>query len=356
MLALRFCLLVSFCLPLIAQANPVPVSVATVEMQKPVRELLINGTLAADQSARLSASVAGLVSKLNVDIGSQVESGDVLLTLDAEINRLTLQQAKASHKQQATTLADLQRQLDEASSLIARRSIAASEVRSLESQVEASKAALAASQAEVGRQQALLQRHTLKAPFPGVISAKLTEVGEWVVPGTPVLELVGTGSLHADFAVPQRYYSQINTGTPLTIRQENAGAQTRATGERTMAAKITAIVPVNDPAARTFTLRASLDAKDLTPGMAVFGNLAIQAPNAEPVVPRDALLRDVQGNVSVWVVVTDNDKAVAQRRAIKVRSGQSDPVIVLEGLSKGDQVVIRGNEGLRDGDRVQVTR
>ncbi|WP_197477314.1 efflux RND transporter periplasmic adaptor subunit, partial [Alcanivorax sp. HI0044] len=74
MLALRFCLLVSFCLPLITQANPVPVSVATVEMQKPVRELLINGTLAADQSARLSASVAGLVSKLNVDIGSRVES------------------------------------------------------------------------------------------------------------------------------------------------------------------------------------------------------------------------------------------------------------------------------------------
>ncbi len=114
--------------------------------------------------------------------------------------------------------------------------------------------------------------------------------------------------------------------------------------------------PMNDPAARTFTLRASLDAKDLTPGMAVFGNLAIQAPNAEPVVPRDALLRDVQGNVSVWVVVMDGDKAVAQRRAIKVRSGQSDPVIVLEGLSKGDQVVIRGNEGLRDGDRVRVAR
>lgn len=356
MLALRFCLLVSLCLPLITLANPVPVSVSTVKMHKPVRELLINGTLAADQSARLSASVAGLVSNLSVDIGSQVGSGDVLLTLDAEINRLTLQQAKASHKQQATTLADLQRQLDEASSLIARRSIAASEVRSLESQVEASKAALAASQAEVGRQQALLQRHTLKAPFSGVISAKLTEVGEWVVPGTPVLELVGTGSLHADFAVPQRYYSQINADTPLTIRQENAGTQAQTTGERTMAAKITAIVPVNDPAARTFTLRASLDAKGLTPGMAVFGNLAIQAPNAEPVVPRDALLRDVQGNVSVWVVVMDNDKPVAQRRAIKVRPGQSDPVIVLEGLSKGDQVVIRGNEGLRDGDRVQVTR
>lgn len=354
MLAFRCCLFLALCLPLLAAADPSPVSVATVKMQKPVRELLINGTLAADQAARLSASVSGLVSNLSVDIGSRVDAGDLLLALDSELVRLTLQQARASHKQQATTLADLQRQLDEASSLIARRSIAASEVRSLESQVEAAKAALAASQADVGRQQALLQRHTLKAPFPGVISAKLTEVGEWVVPGTPVLELVGTQALHADFAVPQRYFSQIDTRTPLTIRQEDVGSQT--TGEQAMVATITAIVPVNDPAARTFTLRASLDGnKGLTPGMAVFGNLAIQSPNAEPVVPRDALLRDVQGNVSVWVAVSDNGEQIARRRAIKVRPGQSDPVIVQEGLSKGDVVVVRGNEGLRDGDRIQVT-
>ena len=211
MLAFRCCLFLALCLPLLATADPSPVSVATVKMQKPVRELLINGTLAADQAARLSASVSGLVSNLSVDIGSRVDAGDLLLALDSELVRLTLQQARASHKQQATTLADLQRQLDEASSLIARRSIAASEVRSLESQVEAAKAALAASQADVGRQQALLQRHTLKAPFPGVISAKLTEVGEWVVPGTPVLELVGTHALHADFAVPQRYFCLLYT-------------------------------------------------------------------------------------------------------------------------------------------------
>ncbi len=111
-------------------------------------------------------------------------------------------------------------------------------------------------------------------------------------------------------------------------------------------------------------LRASLPSKGLTPGMAVFGNLSIQSSNAEPVVPRDALLRDVQGNVSVWLAVINADRnadgnadeLVARRRAIKVRPGQSDPVIVLEGLRKGDKVVVRGNEGLRDGDRIQVTR
>ncbi len=347
---LRVLLLSLLVLPPLA-LSATPVTVASVEMKQPVRELLINGTLSADQTARLSASVSGLVSRVKADIGDSVEAGAVLLELDSELTRLALQQAQAIYQQQQAMLNDGNRRLNEASSL--KRSIAASEIRSLEAEVEVAKASLAASQAEVARQRALLKRHTLSAPFAGVISAKLSEVGEWVVPGTPVLELVGTQALHADFAVPQRYYSQIDMQTPLTIRQEDTGTQR---SEQGMAGTITAIVPVNDPTARTFTLRASLDAKGLTPGMSVFGNLAIQSPNAEPVVPRDALLRDVQGNVSVWRVVTENGEAIAQRRAIKVRPGQSDPVIVLDGLSEGDQVVIRGNEGLRDGDRVQVTR
>lgn len=176
-----------------------------------------------------------------------------------------------------------------------------------------------------------------------------------------MLELVGSNTLHADFAVPQRYFSQISRETPLTIRLESASiSRTDSAPQTEIPAEITAIVPVNDPSARTFVLRASLPSQGLTPGMAVFGNLSIQSSRAEPVVPRDALLRDVQGNVSVWLAVVNADgnadELVARRRAIKVRPGQSDPVIVLEGLRKGDKVVVRGNEGLRDGDRIQVTR
>lgn len=103
-------------------------------------------------------------------------------------------------------------------------------MRSLESEVEAAKAALAASHADVGRQQALLERHTLNAPFAGVISAKLTEAGEWVSPGMAVFELVGSTDLHADFAVPQRYFSQLSLATPLTIRVENSPTNTTVCG------------------------------------------------------------------------------------------------------------------------------
>ncbi|WP_290525173.1 efflux RND transporter periplasmic adaptor subunit [Alcanivorax sp.] len=227
-------------------------------------------------------------------------------------------------------------------------------MRSLESEVEAAKAALAASHADVGRQQALLERHTLNAPFAGVISAKLTEAGEWVSPGMAVFELVGSTDLHADFAVPQRYFSQLSLATPLTIRVENS--PTNSLQNSAIAADITTIVPVSDPSARTFVIRASVPAKGLTPGMAVFGSLAIQSSEKQPVIPRDSLLRNAQGNVSVWVAEEADEGLVARRKVIRIRPGQSDPVIVTDGLSAGDRVVIRGNESLRDGDLIQVAR
>ncbi|MFT6340619.1 MAG: RND family efflux transporter MFP subunit [Alcanivorax sp.] len=342
----RVVLLMSFAVPALADDRK-PVSVATVSLSRSQDALLVNGTLVADRAARLSASVSGLVSKLLVNIGDQVDAGAPLIELDAELNRLELQRARANYQQQQATLADARRRLEEANSLVAKRSIAASEVRSLESEVQVAKSSLAASQAEVARQQALLERHTLRAPFGGVISAKLTEVGEWLTPGSTVFELVGSNELHADFAVPQRYFPQISRDTSLEVWLDDED-------NKPMGAKITAIVPVNDPTARTFTVRASIDEKGLTPGMAVNGRLAMLSADAGPTLPRDALLRDSQGNVTVWLAEGDGDDLVARRKVVKVASGQSPQASILEGLKRGDRVVVRGNESLREGDQIRV--
>ncbi|WP_366471184.1 efflux RND transporter periplasmic adaptor subunit [Alcanivorax sp.] len=342
----RVVLLMSFAAPGLADDRK-PVSVATVSLSRSQDALLVNGTLVADRAARLSVSVSGLVSKLLVDIGDQVDAGAPLIEMDAELNRLELQRARANYQQQQAILGDARRRLEEANSLVARRSIAASEVRSLESEVQVAKSSLAASQAEVARQQALLERHTLKAPFSGVISAKLTEVGEWLTPGSTVFELVGSDELHADFAVPQRYFPQISLDTGLEVWLDDEK-------NRPMAAEITAIVPVNDPTARTFTVRASIDEQGLTPGMAINGRLRMLSADARPTVPRDALLQDSQGNVTVWLAEGDGDDLVARRKVVKVASGQSPQASVLEGLSSDDRVVVRGNESLRDGDKLRV--
>lgn len=338
-----------FCASLQADERK-PVSLSTVTLSRTQDALLINGTLVADRAARLSAAVSGLVSRLYVDIGDRVEAGAPLIELDAELIRLALQQARADFQQQQAALDDARRRLEEANSLVARRSIAASEVRSLESEVRVATSALASSQAEVARQQALLKRHTVRAPFAGAISAKLTESGEWLTPGTAVLELVSSNHLHADFAVPQQYFRHLSHDTALDVWLEGQDSDAAPS----LQGAISAIVPVNDPTARTFTVRASITGSGLTPGMAIKGQLRILSGDPHPVIPRDALLRDSQGNVSVWVARYRSEGLTVQRKTIKVRPGQADQVTVLDGLRQGERVVVRGNEGLRDGDRIRV--
>jgi len=169
----------------------------------------------------------------------------VLLELDSELNRLALEGARAAAAEAEATLADARRRLEEASTLAARQSIAATQVRGLESEVEVARSSLAGARAEARRQSALLARHSLKAPFDGVISQKQTEVGEWVTPGTSVLELVSLEDLRADLSVPQEYFPRVSKDDRLEVRLGgDSGPAYPAT--------ISAIVPVNDPSARTF--------------------------------------------------------------------------------------------------------
>ena len=149
-----------------------PVSLVTVESRQLEERLPLTGTLTAKRAALLSTSVSGLVTALNVDLGDRMEQGDVLLELDSELNRLALEGARAAAAEAEATLADARRRLEEASTLAARQSIAATQVRGLESEVEVARSSLAGARAEARRQSALLARHSLKAPFDGVISQK----------------------------------------------------------------------------------------------------------------------------------------------------------------------------------------
>lgn len=325
-----------------------PVTLVTVESRQLEERLPLTGTLTAKRAALLSTSVSGLVTVLNVDLGDHLEQGQVLLELDGELNRLALEGARAAASEAEASLADARRRLQEASTLAARQSIAATQVRGLESEVQVARAALAGARAEARRQSALLARHTLKAPFDGVISQKQTEVGEWVTPGTSVLELVSLENLRVDLAVPQEYFPRVSEDSRLEVR---LGGDTGPAYPAT----ISAIVPVNDPSARTFLVRARLEQPpSLTPGMSVRATLFLRGDEARVAVPRDALVRYPDGRVSVWLAEQGDGGLVAREQRLRVGDGLGDLVTVTEGLEAGDRVVVRGNESLTDGRALQV--
>jgi len=334
----------------VAAQNAAPVAVAPSQSAPIIREERVTGTVTSPRSASLSAQVGGMVARIAVEEGDRVEPGQVLLELDRELAEHALETAEADRARARATLADARRRLDEGQRLVADKSIPRSEYESLGAAVEIAEAELAAATAEARQQAAVLERHQIKAPFAGVVSERRTELGEWVAPGTAVLELVATEGLRFDFRVPQELYPRLD-GDAEVVLSLNALPEAQFPG------RIAAAVPVSDPAARTFLLRV-LPADEahpaITPGMSARALLRIDTGREGVVVPRDALLRYPDGRVSVWVLEEVEGATRVSERLVELGLIFGDRVEIREGLEAGATVVVEGNEALQDGQAVRV--
>jgi len=332
------------------RADGVPVTV-TEAREMPIRqEVRVTGTVTSKQSARLSVATGGLVQAIRVEEGSAVSAGAPLLELDPELAQLQWEAARAGAEQARLALADARRRLREAQTLAPQRSIAETAVRDLEAEAAEDEAFLVRAEAQAGYQHALLERHTLCAPFDGVISAKLTEVGQWVEPGQAVLDLVATSDLRLDFAVAEDYLPRLGPDTEVEFR---LGADP---GQRYRGVVAT-VVPVADPGARTFLLRVHCEQcpPTLAPGMSVVATLRLHTARAGVVVPRDATLRYPDGRVVVWSVAPGENGPVASEHLVRTGLAFDGLVEIVDGLAAGQQVVVRGNEALQSGQRLRVT-
>lgn len=333
---------------ILAQDLPL-VGIAKAERTEIVEELTLTGTLTSPHRAELSAEVQGRVATIAVDAGDQVEAGQTLLELDDEIARLELAQAEASLREAVTELEDAQRRLREAQDLAKRKGIPDTEVRTRAAEMNALSAVVDRRRAELGHREALLERHSVEAPFAGVIARRMADLGEWVGPDTPVLELVAVDRLRLDLQVPQVYFGRVAQETPVSVRL--AGRP-----QDPLEVRVTRIVPVSDPQARTFLARVALDNSDgrMTPGMAARATLRLHTGAEGVAVPRDALIRYPDGRIAVWVLDDNGAERTVSERQVRTGLAFGDRVEVHSGLEAGTPVVVRGNESLREGQQVRA--
>lgn len=324
------------------------VAVTHAEQIPLIEEVPLTGSVVAPHRAKLSTEVSGIVETIAVEVGDRVAEGDEILQLNADLAKHSLGAAKAATDQAIQELEDAKRRLKEARSLAERHNVSASEIESLSAEVRIDSAGLQRVQAEQQREASLLERHRLSAPFAGVVSSRSVERGEWVQPGDPVVELVADQRLRIDFQVPQAVFAKLSHAQNISVTLDALPNQLH-TGV------IDSVIPVTDPATRTFTIRVALqDQVRMTAGMSASAMLRLQSGALGVVVPRDALLRYPDGRTTVWVTERDGEQVkVAERQ---VRTGLSfDGKVALEnGLAAGEEVVVRGNEALREGQGVVI--
>ena len=316
-----------------------------------IKQVPLTGTVTSARVAQLSTEVSGLVKKVNVEVGDRVETDAELLELDREIEQLILAALQATTRQARAELADAKRRYEDAELLRKQKSISENELRLLEAEVEVDKSMLIRQQADERRQQARVERHTLRAPFDGVISERLTETGEWIEPGNPVLTLVADDDLRIEFRVPQEFFIRINPQSTLSVTLD-------ALPERVFDASIDTVVPVSDPSSRTFLVHARVNADDMrmTPGMSVHGKLGLTTGREGVVVPRDAILRYPDGRVTVWMINPGSEPPTVTEKRVTTGHSFDGLVTIRDGIASGDVIVIRGNESLQEGQQVRIQR
>lgn len=348
----RWCALLLLMFSAIEQAraakNPLVV-VSEVVSDDVVRQVPLTGTITSARVSSLSAHVDGKVSSLAVEVGDEVKAGAVLLALDSELERLALQASQAATAQARAELTDARRRFENGQQLRQQKSISMNELELLEAEVAIKQAALQRQQAEQRRQQVVVDYHQLKAPFDGVISQRYTDVGEWIEPGNPVLELVDMDRLRAEFRVPQEFFMQIDDRSRVSVTLDPLPG-------RSFDGNIDAVVPVSDPNARTFLVHVSFDHHGvrITPGMSVRARLNLATGTTGVVIPRDALLRYPDGRITVWLVSEPQGEATVSEHQVKIGNSFDGRVVITSGLQAGAFVVIRGNESLQEGQTVRI--
>jgi RND family efflux transporter MFP subunit len=327
------------------------VVVSTAKTDTVIKQVPLTGTVTSARVARVSAEVSGQVEAVNVEVGDRIEAGTALLEIDREIEQLTLEALAASARQASYELADAKRRYQDAHHLRDQKNISENALRLLQAEVEVDGATLKQRQAEEQRQQARVERHTLRAPFNGVISERLTEAGEWIEPGRPVLTLVAVDDLRIEFRVPQEFYSDIDDQSTVRITLD-------ALPDREFDGVINAIVPVSDASSRTFLIHVRVDAGDArpTPGMSVHGMLDLSAGHRGIVIPRDAILRYPDGRITVWIVEPDSQPPTVTEKRVITGHSFDGLITIREGIQADDVIVVQGNESLQEGQQVRIQR
>lgn len=320
---------------------PPPTAVTTTVAEKsqwqPSLETI--GTVAAINGVTISTDLAGIVSKIAFESGSQVKAGDLLVQLNTDQEQAQLAQAEAQRDFTQITFTRNE-------GLLAKRTVSQSDFDSAVAQFHQA-------QATVDQFKALIARKTLRAPFSGVVGIRQINLGQYLNTGDAVVTLQSFDPIYVNFNLPQQNLSQVTVGQPVEVTLD-------AYGDKVFTGKITAINSLVDQNSRNVQIQATLPNSEtqLRPGM--YAKVKVVLPDAQEVIaiPSSSIHYAPYGD-SVFVVSEMKSEDGKTYKGVKeqfVKLGQSkgDLTAILSGVNPGDELVTSGVFRLKSGAAIIV--
>lgn len=331
------------------------------------------GTVQAETASTIGAKLLGTVTAVRVQEGDRVRMGDVLVTIDerqvgaqrqqaeaALAEARQMEQAAGAARDAAAAGADLATATyNRYQTLLAQESVSRQEFDDVTARFRQAQASFgqsedmmkAAVQRERQAEAALTSARVsaadaaVKAPFDGIVTAKMVDAGDLAAPGRPLLSLEKEGGHRVDIRLPEAYVHAVRPGQTAPIRIGGT-LQTPIEGV------IDIVAPAADPDSRSFLVKVRLPSRgDLRSGM--FARVEVIVGESQLMaIPSSAIVR--QGQLTGLFVVTAEN--TARFRLIRTGRNMGDGMVeVLSGLPDGTRFVVNPSPELVDGASVEAS-
>ena len=373
-----------------AGPEPVPVEAEIAVMQLVQPSWSYSGEIRPDTEVQLAFKEPGYIASLyrvkgadgrmrNVQVGDEIAAGTVLAHLrrsdyESVLNSavgqehstqgaLDASQAELDSAKADQTKADLD--FERAQALYAakamtrpdydvavdRHASATAAVEAAMRQIEARHGQVAAAAAQTVSARINLGDTNLVAPMPGVIIEKTAEPGNLVSSGTSAFTLDDTRVVKVNFGVPESMLAQVKLGGVVPV-------QLAALQRRTLTGRVTEIAASANRESRVFNVEVTLPNRDRSLKVGMIATIRIDQPNTQnvPVVPLTALMTAESGSnsYSVFTVEQRDGRQFARLKSVRVGETYGKSVVVDEGLTPGEQIVVNRTNQLSDGSPIRV--
>lgn len=309
----------------------IPVEVAILGLGPIESVLKASSNLEAESEVNVLARTSNRVKSLLVEEGSQVKAGDLLLQLDDDIQ--TIQVSKAKNQ-----VLESREEYERQKSLHAQNLISDQVFSQSKFQLQQLELNLQDAERELGYTQ-------IHAPIHGKITQRMVKVGDQVSAGQDLFTIIDFDSIVARLYVTEKALSKIRTKQPVRV-------ESTAFPDEIFNGHILRIAPVVE--SRSGMIKVTVGFQDvgpLLPGMYVDGSIITSSKPDALLLPKKAILYDGEQRFVFRV----NESEEVERVLLLAGLEDAENVEPASFLKKGDQIVIAGQTGLKDGSKVKLT-
>ncbi len=315
-----------------AQAPLPAVTVTTVQKHVLQNTIEAIGTANAEESVTITANVTEYVRQLLFEDGQFVQKGKKLVQLEDEEEQALLAEVQAR-------LLVAQQFYNRTQKLSKQDYLSAQEHDSRIADLKAAEALTRALKARI-------QDRNIYAPFSGVLGIAAVSEGALIEPGTAIVNLDKIDVIDVDFNVPEKLFSQVKKGQTVALRSV-------ALPDKVFQGTVSVINSRVDQNTRSFTVRVKVNNQnnELRPGMLMQVNIK-EPPINVIVIPEAAVIAN--GTRHYVFLLEDNQNV--KKQLIQLGTRIKGKVVVTEGLSAGETIIVEGGFKLKNGDKVKVIK